>query len=686
MKKLTISLFLIAGLPTQNLMNAQTETAQIIGDHSDKGLELSSIDPSVRPQDDFYNYVNGNWMKTTEIPSDKPVWGSFDRLIEDTDNKSLTILSSLLKNKFMKGSEGQKIQDLYASYMNIQKRNAEGIKPIQKNLNKIDAIKNLADLQTYLISVTKEGGNHFYGWTVSADQKNSKMNAVYLGIPPLGLLGRDYYQKANDKNKEAMTEYQKYVASMLQELGYQNADEAAKRIVDFEKNIAKTYLTNEQSRDNIVRYNPKTMEELSALVKNVDLPFYLEQVGVHTDRVIIGELEYYKNLDQLVNCENLPVIKDYLKFHLINNNAVYLNEKLDQINFDFFGKYLFGQQQQRALNKRALELINRNIGEAFGRLYVEKYFSQDAKAQMVELIDYLKKSFTLHISNLTWMSPVTKEKAMLKLNKLNVKVAYPDQWKDYSALEIIPETQNGNLYNNLQNIAEWSYARRLTKVGQPVDKTEWGMTPQTVNAYYRAVNNEIVFPAAILQPPFFKPDADAAVNFGAIGGIIGHEISHGFDDSGSQFDGEGNLVDWWAPEDKANFEKATKALASQYAQYEPVKGSFVNGSYTNGENIGDLGGVAVAYDALQMYLKDKGNPGKISGFTQNQRFFMSWATAWKTKASDKYLILQTKIDKHSPGYIRSFAPLINIDSFYKAFDVKQGDKLYKAPENRVRIW
>jgi len=363
MKKLTLSLFLIAGICSQNTMSAQAKAAKVAVNTTDKGLDLSLMDTSVRPQDDFYNYVSGTWMKTAKIPSDKPTWGSFNKLAEDTDNNSMTILNSLLKDKFADGSEGKKIQDLYASYMNMQKRNADGIKPIQENLGKIDAIKNMADLQNYLASVTKEGENNFYGWGVYADLKNSNMNAVYLGEASLGL-GRDYYQKVNDKNTEAIAEYQKYVASMLTELGYKNADAAAKGIVDYEKSIAKTYLTNEQSRDNTLQYNPQTMAELSALVKGVDLPAYLKKVGVNTDKIIIGELGYYKNFDKLVNAQNLPVIKDYLKFHMINGSASYLSEKLGDMKFAFFGKYLRGQQEQRALNKRGFELINRNLGEA----------------------------------------------------------------------------------------------------------------------------------------------------------------------------------------------------------------------------------------------------------------------------------------------------------------------------------
>ncbi len=651
----------------------------------DKGLEIQYMDTSVRPQDDFYSFVNGSWMKTAQIPADKSTWGSFNKLAEDTDNNSMTILNSLLKDKFATGSEGKKIQDLYATYMNMSKRNADGITPIKGDLSKIDAIKTIADLQKYLIAATPQGENPFYGWGVEADMKNSKMNAVYLGSANLGL-GRDYYQKVNEKNTETLAEYTKYVSSMLKVLGYKNADEVAAKIVSFEKEMAQSYFTNEQIRDSNLFYNPKTKEELKGISKNVDLAGYLSKVGVNTDKVILGEVNYYKNLDKFINQKNLPLIKDYMKFHLLSGSASYLTKDLDDQKFGFYGKYLRGQQEQRAQNKRAYELINGTLGEAFGKLYVEKYFPAQAKAQMVELIGYLKKSFEQHINNLSWMSATTKEKALTKLNKFAVKVAYPDKWKDYSKLTIASEKEGGTLYKNLQNITAWQYKRDLDKIGKAVDKSEWGMTPQTVNAYYNPLNNEIVFPAAILQPPFFNPNADAAVNFGGIGAVIGHEMTHGFDDSGAQFDADGNLKDWWTPEDKANFEKVTKSLAAQYDKYEPVKGTFVNGTFTNGENIADLGGVNIAYDALQMYLKDKGNPGAISGYSQDQRFFLSWATVWRTKQTEKALINQVKTNEHSPGVYRAFGPLVNTEAFYKAFDLKDGDKLYKKEEDRIKIW
>ena len=688
-----MSILAFAGMFALNSCASKVSTApespvlptESVKEIPENGLDFTTFDKSVRPQDDFYNFVNGSWMKTAKIPADKSTWGSFNKLAEDTDNNSMTILRSLLNDKFAAGSEGKKIQDLYATYMDMSKRNADGISPIKSDLAKIDGIKSLSDLQTYLIEATKNGENPFYSWYVYSDLKDSNMNAIYLGDANLGL-GRDYYQKTNPKNTETLAKYTDYVSSMMNVLGYKNAKTTAQNIVNFEKSMAQTFLTNEQIRDATLQYNPRTMPELSKLVKNVNLPKYFTAVGVNTDKAIIGELKYYQNLDQFINSKNLPLIKDYMKFHLLSGSASYLSKDLDDMKFNFYGKYLRGQDEQRAQDKRGFELINGSLGEAFGKLYVEKYFPAEAKAQMVELIDYLKKSFGRHISNLAWMSSVTKEKALNKLNKFTVKVAYPDQWKDYSKLVVESKDNGGTLYKNLQNVTAWQYGKDLEKVGKPVDRTEWGMTPQTVNAYYNPVNNEIVFPAAILQPPFFNPNADAAINFGGIGAVIGHEITHGFDDAGSQFDADGNLVDWWTPEDKANFEKATKALAAQYDKYEPVKGTFVNGTFTNGENIADLGGVNISYDALQMYLKDHGNPGMISGYTQDQRFFMSWATVWRTLQKEAALINQIKTDEHSPGLYRAYGPLLNTEAFYKAFDVKEGDQLYKKPEDRVIIW
>jgi len=650
---------------------------------TDKGLDLSAMDTSVRPQDDFYNFVNGGWMKTNKIPADKPSWGTFYMLREETDEQCLTILDNLLKEQYPAGSEGEKIQILYKNYMDMEARNKAGLTPLAPTLEKIQSIRNLSDLQAYLEEATPLGENPICGWGVYADMKDSNQNTIYLGNFGLGL-GRDYYQKASESNTEAIAKYQTFVTDIFKLLGEPNATEKAAQQVAFEKELAKLMLTNEEDRDPNRSYNPQTMEELSKLVKNLNLPAYLKKVGVNTDKVVVSEIRLYKEYDKFLNEKNLPLIKDYLRYQLVANNATNLDATLDELSFDFYSKYLRGQQEQRPMNKRALSLINGVVGEAFGKLYVEKYFPAKAKEEMVTLVGYLNKSFAEHIKNVTWMSAETKEKALHKLSTFKVKVGYPDKWEDYSKLQL---NGQASLFENLREVARWAYQKSLEEeVGKPVDKSKWGMTPQTVNAYYNPLYNEIVFPAAILQPPFFNFEADPAVNFGGIGAVIGHEITHGFDDSGAEFDAEGNLQNWWTPADKENFEKVTAALAKQFDQYEPVKGIFVNGIFTNGENIADLGGVNIAYDALQMYLNDHGKIEKISNFTQEQRFFISWATVWRTLSTDAYMTNQVKTDPHTPGYFRAFAPLTNVDSWYKAFDVKEGDKLYKKPEDRIKIW
>ena len=649
---------------------------------TEKGLELSAMDTSVRPGDDFYNYVSGSWMKTAKIPADKPAWGSFYMLMEKTDEQCLSILDDLLQKEYPKGSEGEKIQTLYKEYISWDKRNADGLKPLELYFQKIDAIHSLNDLQNYLQEMTSKRANHICPIGVYADMKNSKMNAVYLGNFALGL-GKDYYQKENPSNTEALAKYQDYVADIFKVLKDPLPQEKAKQIVAFEKNIAKHMLTSEEENNPNLSYNPVTTKELSTLVKNLNLPELLEKVGVHTDGVILTEIGLYKHYDTFINEKNLPLIKDYLRYKLVTLNSNFLTQELNDLTFNFYNKYLMGQQEQRPMNKRALELINGILGEAFGKLYVEKYFPEKAKDQMLTLIDYLKKSFAQHIKNVTWMGDTTKEKAMEKLHKFSVKVGYPDKWEDYSKLTMNPEV---SLFENITQVGEWAFQKALDKVGKEVDKTKWVLPPQTVNAYYDPTSNEIVFPAGILQPPFFSFEADPAVNFGGIGGVIGHEMTHGFDVSGAEFDANGNLQNWWEPADKENFQKATEALAKQYDQYEPVKGIFVNGTMTNVENIADLGGVNIAFDALQMYLKDHGSVGKISGFTQEQRFFLAWASVWRTLSTDQYITNQVKVDPHSPDYLRAFAPLTNVDAWYKAFDVKEGDKLYRKPEDRVKIW
>ncbi|PPK98954.1 M13 family metallopeptidase [Parapedobacter indicus] len=638
------------------------------------------MDTSVRPQDDFYNYVNGNWMKTVEIPSDQSRWGSFNELAEHTNEATLKILKESLAQTYPKGSDGQKIADLYRSYTDFEARDKAGIEPIKPFLLKVDAIRDFNDLYQYLVKMAPIGGNPLFGVDVSAHMKNSDVNAVYLGAANLGL-GRAYYQEDDEANAKTLANYQDYINILLPKAGQRTRDLKGPKIVAFEKELASHMLTVEEVRDASLHYNPVAVADLKNLVKNIDLAQYLADLGFKADTVIVDELKYYEELDRVLKPENLEAIKEFLRYKIVEGAATSLTRELDQISFDFWGKTLRGQKEQKSLDKRGLQFVNGVAGELLGKLYVAEYFPAEAKAAAEELVSYLRKSFAHRIGQLQWMSAETKEKALEKLSKFNVKIGYPDKWKDYSKLEV-----GTSLFENVLATRRWRFEKKLAEQDKPVDKTEWEMTPQTVNAYYNPPYNEIVFPAAILQPPFYDYKADPAVNFGGIGAVIGHELSHGFDDSGSQYDGEGNLNNWWTEADKTKFETATAALAAQFEAYEPVPGVFVNGRFTLGENIGDLGGVSVAYNALQMYLKDKGNPGKIDGFTQQQRFFLSWATVWRTKTTEAFVVNQVKTDPHSPAEYRAIGPLVNMDAFYEAFDIKKGDKLFVPKDKRIVIW
>ena len=645
-----------------------------------QAINVSYMDKSVRPQDDFYNFVNGQWMKTAKIPSDKARWGSFDELRENTDIATLKVLQESLTGKFEKGTDNQKIGDLYRSFVDMKTRDQLGLAPVKPYLEKIAAIKNFNDLYSYLVEAAPRGGNPFFGGYVSAHLKNSDVNTVYLAAANLGL-GRSYYQVNDQKNEETLRDYSDYISALYSKSGQRTKDLKGPAIVAFEKQAAAHLKTVEQSRDANGRYNPVAVADLKRMVKNIDLAKYLQDVGFKADTVIISEIKYYQNLDAFFNPQNLPIIKDVLAFHVLNTAASYTTQELNDLYFDFWGRKLKGQKEQRALDKRGVEFVNSIAGELLGKLYVKQNFPPQAKADAEELVRYLIKAFGQHINGLAWMSADTKVKALEKLSKFKVKIGYPDKWKDYSKLDI-----GTSLYGNVVAASKWSFYENLAKQGKPVDKSEWGMTPQTVNAYYSPLFNEIVFPAAILQPPFYDYKADAAVNFGGIGAVIGHELSHGFDDQGAKYDGNGNLNNWWTDADKAKFEAAADALVKQLESYEPVPGVFVNGRFTLGENIGDLGGSSVAFDALQLYLKDKGDPGLIDGFTQNQRFFLSWATIWRTKTTDEFVVNQVKTDPHSPAQYRAFAPIINLDAFHEAWNTKPGDKMYVPMDKRIKIW
>lgn len=649
------------------------------------GINVSLMDTTVRPQDDFYNFVNGNWMKNTTIPSDRGRWGSFDQLREFTDSVSLLLLNKTISQTYDKGTDGQKVADLYKSIMDTIARENAGINPIKADLDAIEKIANLEDLQTYLEKQTAKGQNPLYSFWVSPHTKNSNLNAVYLAGPDLGM-SRDYYHKSDAESQDKLLAYQGYLTKIYKYIGMEDADQVAKETLGIEKELAKHVWPIEKLRDANLQYNPMAVEDLKSITSSIDFNKYFDFVNVDTDTVIVREINYYKNLSNVIKEDNLNQLKNYLKANLVNNNAQYLNKDLERLHFDFYERELKGIDEMRARDKRALGTINSTIGQAFGKEYVAEYFPSEAKEKAEEMVRYVRKAFESHIQSNNWMTDSTKIKALKKLEKFNVKIGYPDEWKDYSGLEISSPADGGSFYQNMKNIAEWRFKENLDKIGKEVDKSEWFMPPQMVNAYYSSSFNEIVFPAAILQPPFYNFKADAAVNFGGMGAVIGHEISHGFDDSGAKFDGDGNLNNWWTPTDEEQFGALGNALAEQYNLYEPLEGIFINGRSTLGENIADLGGVNVAFDGLQMYLKDKGNPGELDGFTQEQRFFISWATIWRTKSKDEALRNQVKTDFHSPGYYRAIGPLVNVDAFHNAFNITESDQMYKPEDQRIKIW
>lgn len=698
-KLLVISLFLVCmGITyntekSKNGKNAVQNTEKKVSEKNedrntttykgDKEL-VKDLSKNIKAQDDFYKFINENWEKRTQIPSTKPAWGSFTELFEKNQDFLKEMINGLKKKKLSENSDEKKILTLYNSYSDMKRRNKEGISPLKKDLDRINAIKNIKDFEKYTIEVTKEGGGTLYSWGVGPDLNSSKDNAVYLGSAGLGL-SKDYYQKETEENKKIIQEYTKYISDMLSYLGEKNTEEKAKKIVEFEKQMAKTLLTNEESHDIKKRNNPRKVDELSKIVKNIDLKNYLKQSGVNTDKVIISQLKYYENLDKFLNDTNMDIIKDYLKFHLISSASGLLSDKLAERKFAFYGKYLNGQKEREILEKRALNFVSGTLGEMVGKVYVEQKFPPEAKENAKEMVSYIFKAFRNRIENLTWMSSETKKKALEKLGKVTVKIGYPDKWRNFDELII---NEKDNLYTQLEGISKWSYKEELKKVGKPVDKTEWFMSANTVNAYYSPTGNEIVFPAGILQFPFYDyKDLGPGSNFGGIGAVIGHEITHGFDVSGANFDGDGNVKDWWSKEDKKKFDTVTEKLAEQFSGYSVAPNVNVNGKFTLTENIADLGGVNIAFDALQLYLKDHPEKNiKENGYTQNELFFMNFGRIWRQKATEEYLKNLVKSDPHSPNYFRVNGLLINIDAFHDTFKTKKGDKLYKEPKDRIKIW
>lgn len=647
---------------------------------------FDGVDSSTTPQQDFYRYVNGKWLDNTSIPADRTSWGTLAELSEMNEGRSIQLLQAVISDpNLAKDARAQRLKALYETYTDLDAREKLGLLPIQADLDKIGNIRTMSELEDYLIEETKQGNELLFGWSVFADLKNSRKNAVYLSADQLGL-SKDYFQKETPENKRILEEYQRYIARLFTLANIEAPDQKAKSIVAYEKAIAKTLLTNEQSRDIQKRHNRLSTKALADVSKQINLARFLTSVGVQTDEVILWEPHYFKQFDSLINPKHLETLKNYLQFKTLANSAAYLHKALDDERFAFYGKTLIGQKQQRPLEKRALAIINSQIGEEFAQFYVEKFFPARAKQDLMDMAAYLIQAYHHRIDSLTWMSAQTKQKAKIKLDKFLVEVGYPNKWKDYQQLSLKTVNQGGSLYQNLREIARWNYQEALSKVGKPVDLSEWGMLPQVVNASYSPLMNRIVFPAGILQSPLYDVAADPAVNFGAIGAIIGHELTHGFDDSGSKFDGEGNLTNWWRPEDRKKFEKLADELVKQFDLFEVAPNIHVNGRFTLGENIADLGGLSIAYDALKLYEKQKGQLPIQQNMSADQRFFMSWARSWRAKATAQALTHQVKSDPHAPGQFRGFAPLLNINSFHEAFQTKPGDGMYKPLNQRIQIW
>ena len=654
------------------------------------GINLGYMDKSVNPADDFNRYVNGTWFDKTEIPADRTRWGSFDELRKNTDNDVMAILKEAINDKTIDPNSDQaKAIHLYKSVLDTVTRNKQGIEPLKPYLAKINAVQDADQLVALLADMEPEMGLGFFGSYIGADAKNSNKNVIYVGTGSLGLPDRDYYVSDAPDNKEKREKYVAHVTRMLQFIGETEAtaNANAKKILALETKMSTATLDRVERRDRRKTYNPMSFADLQKLVPTVKWDTYFQNVGIgKVDSLVVSQPKYLQTVETILKDNQVEDWKAYMRWTALRGSSGLLSTEIENANFDFYGKTLTGAVKQRPAEERALATVNGRLGEALGKLYVAKKFPPEAKEKAQAMIANVMKAFDNRIDNLPWMTKATKENAKIKLNKFRVKIGYPDQWKDYSELQVKSPEQGGTYFDNSRMYARWSHKKNIEKMGKPVDKEEWGMSPQTVNAYFSPTNNEIVFPAAILQPPFYDYKADEAVNYGGIGAVIGHEISHGFDDSGSRYNADGNLVNWWSDEDLKQFTTLGSALADQYSALEPLPGIFVDGKFTLGENIGDLGGVNAAFDGLQIYLKENGNPGLIDGFTPEQRFFISWATIWRSKMRDEAIKNQVKTDPHSPGMYRAYVPLQNVEAFYKAFNILPHNGMYLPFEKRVKIW
>jgi putative endopeptidase len=652
------------------------------------GIDSSSLSQQTRAQDDLFRHVNGTWLDKTEIPEDKAIYGSFHMLADASEEAVKLILEEAAANP--KPGVSQQIGDLYACFLDEAKANQLGAAPIKADLDKVQAISSLADATKLLGEFERTGTSGIFGMYVDNDPNDPTRYQVNLYQGGLGLPDEAYYRE--DKHKEILEAYQVHVGKMFALAGWdkEKAEAAAKTVVELETTLASKHWDNVATRDADKTNNPTKFAELQKLTPNFDWNLWFEGAGINPKVLaesIVMMPSFFEGLTSVYSEENLENLKTWLSWNVISSKAAYLSQDFVDERFAFYGTKLTGAPVNRARWKRAVSLVEGSLGEAVGKIYVEKYYPPEAKAKMDQLVEYLIQAYRESIQELEWMSDETKKKALVKLTKFTPKIGYPTKWKDYSSIVI----DRSDLVGNIKRVTSWGLDREMKKIGSPIDREEWFMTPQTVNAYYNPGFNEIVFPAAILQPPFFSLESDDAVNFGAIGAVIGHEIGHGFDDQGSKYDGDGALISWWSDTDRKAFEERTASLISQFNELSPAQlpdENKVNGELTIGENIGDLGGLGIAYRAYLLSLKDNGGsePAPIDGLTAKQRLFLSWAQAWRTKGRDEMVLQRLATDPHSPPEFRCNQIVRNIDAFYEAFDLSPEDALWLDQSQRVSIW
>jgi putative endopeptidase len=646
------------------------------------GIELRAMDTTVRPQDDFYHYVNGAWIKSTEIPADKSRLSMFSELDDKAQEQLKAIIEEAARSEAASGSNPQKLGDMYNSFMDAETVESLGVTPLKPQLEQIASLSSLSEVAALMGQLDGLDVRGVIGFYVYPDARDPQTYGLWLVQSGLTMPDRDYYLKDDAKFKALREQFRSYASKLLEAADYPHAEQAGERILALETRIAEAQMTRVESRDAEKNYNKRSQTEVETLLKGFPWQTYAKAAGLKAaDAVIVRNYTYFEKLGALFADTDLQSWKDYLSFRLLDAYAPALSSTFVDLNFGFRQTALNGVPENQPRWKRAVGATSDTLGEVLGQEYVARHFSPEAKARMEILVANLLKAYEASIKELPWMTEATKVKALEKLARFKPKVGYPDKWRDYSGLTIKP----ADLVGNLQRSARFEKAFNLSRVGQPVDPVDWGMTPQTVNAYYSPTRNEIVFPAGILQPPFFNMAADDAVNYGGIGAVIGHEIGHGFDDQGSKYDGDGNLRSWWTEEDRKAFDALGDRLVGQYDTFSPLPGEFVNGRLTLGENIGDLAGVAIAYKAYIASLEGA-EPPVIDGFTGPQRFYMGWAQVWRGKIREDALRQRLLTDPHSPAEYRVNGPLRNMESFYQAFGVKPEDPMFLTPSDRVIIW